>query len=752
MKNSYQKASRSLDYQGKHLNAEKFSQMNLETANFKRAVLTECDFSSSNLQQANFTDSRLYNCSFNNADLRNANFTRAVFQHSISDNTKVSSDFTGTKIAGSCFKDAQLGRANFELAKGGLRNLLLKCYKALSLLLSVLCGVSYGYCGHLINFYFPSIWDPQYNWPFLVADITLTVVLIWTLLWSSVVLLTWGLTLKSLLGIVISVSISGVVSFFVTSPASSVEGILSAGASASGSALVGGGVGSSVIFLSSLSVMLSYRCSISDRRFSIFGHQLSTSDLCYCSTIALSSLVGAKNSGLPGAIVAGGISVLGMYFSTKMKGKAIEGTDSYRLLNDLVVSILRVGGTDFSEATLTKADFSKADLSFVSFQRAKLTHVVYYETKHLEWAFAEDAIWKNSKVRKLLTTRDGSKEDLSKLNLRGANLREFNLTDSILTETQLTGADLTKATLTGACIQSWNIDGETTFEGVVCTHIYERQGGDSTHSERRPHDREFYPGEFEKYYQQFSETLQLLFREGTSSEAFAAALEQIYVQNKVRLSIDNLTSMKHKDGNFLLTFLLSCGIDRAALERTFERTMALHLKSAEEKGRLKARGEILEVLKYSGSTIFINGDQTMVGPGNQAISTGNNSVINTGELNSTGSITLGDISGSVTNAIGQLSTPSDGPDIPDIKTILTDLQKAIEADTTLSEEDKIEALEQISEIAKVGTSPKEGNTQKIVRLAIKVLKGTISDLPTAENLVKVFTKSLPLIASFFGLG
>jgi uncharacterized protein YjbI with pentapeptide repeats len=760
MKNSYQKDPRGLNYKGKHLTAEKFIHTDLNSANFQGAVLTECDFSLSDLQKANFADSKLYNCKFNKANLQNANFTNAVAQYNTSNDTSsYSSDFTETSIAGTCFKAARLGNANFQFTKGGLRYLWLQCYKALSLLLAILCGVSYGYCGHLISFYFPSIWDPQYNWPFLVADITLTVVLIWNLLCSSIVLLTWGLTLRSLLGIVISVSISGVVSFFVASPAPSVEGILSAGASASGSALVGGGVGSSVVFLSTLSVILSYRCSISDHRLPIFGHQLSTSDLCYCSTVALSSLVGAKNSGLPGLIVSSSISVLGMHFSNIMKERAVEGIYSYKLLNDLVVSVLRVGSTNFSKATLTDADFSEADLSFVNFRGAKLTHVAYGKAEHLEWAFSNDAIWKNSKVRKLLTTHDGSKEDLSTLNLRGANLRGFNLADSILTETQLTGADLTGAILTGACIQSWNIDGETILKEVVCKHVYERQGGGNEHSERRPHRRDFSDGEFEGYYQQFSETLQLLIREGTTSEAVAEALQQIYVQNKVRLSIDDLTSMKHKDGNFLLTFLLSCGIDRAALERTFESSIALHLKSAEEKGRLKGRGEILEgsreileALKFQASNIVINGDHIMVDQRNQAISAGNNNLINTGELTSTGSITLGNISGSVTNAIGQLSNSPADPDTANIKTILTDLQKAIEDDATLSEEDKIDALEQISKIAKVGTSPQEGTTQKIVRVAIKVLKGTIKDLPTAENLVKVFTKSVPLIASFFGLG
>jgi hypothetical protein len=44
-----------------------------------------------------------------------------------------------------------------------------------------------------------------------------------------------------------------------------------------------------------------------------------------------------------------------------------------------------------------------------------------------------------------------------------------------------------------------------------------------------------------------------------------------------------------------------------------------------------------------------------------------------------------------------------------------------------------------------------GATQKIVKTAIKVLKGTIADLPSTEQLVKVSIEVLPLIAKFFGL-
>ncbi|MEH2460714.1 MAG: hypothetical protein V7K34_26070 [Nostoc sp.] len=112
---------------------------------------------------------------------------------------------------------------------------------------------------------------------------------------------------------------------------------------------------------------------------------------------------------------------------------------------------------------------------------------------------------------------------------------------------------------------------------------------------------------------------------------------------------------------------------------------------------------------------------------------------------------LGDISGTVTNTINQLPA-SPEPDKPGIKELLTQLQAAIEADTNLPQEDKAEALEQVKALAEAGKSPQEGAMQKVAKTAIKILKGTISSLPSATKLVEQCSNLLPLISTFLGLG
>ncbi|WP_207714228.1 hypothetical protein [Scytonema sp. UIC 10036] len=83
--------------------------------------------------------------------------------------------------------------------------------------------------------------------------------------------------------------------------------------------------------------------------------------------------------------------------------------------------------------------------------------------------------------------------------------------------------------------------------------------------------------------------------------------------------------------------------------------------------------------------------------------------------------------------------------------MLTDLQAAIEADTSLSEEDKAEALEQVKKIAEAGQKPEDGSMQKIAKNALTFLKGLVVDLPSTAEIVKTCGNLIPIIKQFFGL-
>ncbi|NJN32450.1 MAG: hypothetical protein HC824_20015, partial [Synechococcales cyanobacterium RM1_1_8] len=113
-------------------------------------------------------------------------------------------------------------------------------------------------------------------------------------------------------------------------------------------------------------------------------------------------------------------------------------------------------------------------------------------------------------------------------------------------------------------------------------------------------------------------------------------------------------------------------------------------------------------------------------------------------------VNLRDISGQVSNQIGQLPTESI-LDQPSLKDLLTQLQNAIETDTELAEDAKAEALTEVGEIANAAQSPKEGVMQKAAKGAINALKGIATGLSDASKLASACKELLPLITSMFGL-
>ncbi|TWH43602.1 signal recognition particle subunit FFH/SRP54 (srp54) [Dulcicalothrix desertica PCC 7102] len=133
--------------------------------------------------------------------------------------------------------------------------------------------------------------------------------------------------------------------------------------------------------------------------------------------------------------------------------------------------------------------------------------------------------------------------------------------------------------------------------------------------------------------------------------------------------------------------------------------------------------------------------------GAQGDITGINAV---GENSSMTGVAIGAISGNVTNTINQLPDSSE-TDEPGIKELLNELQTAIESDVNLSDEDKEQALKQVQAIAEAGQKPEDGTMQKMVKNALKFLKGTIADLPSTVELVQICGKLLPSISQFFAL-
>jgi len=121
-----------------------------------------------------------------------------------------------------------------------------------------------------------------------------------------------------------------------------------------------------------------------------------------------------------------------------------------------------------------------------------------------------------------------------------------------------------------------------------------------------------------------------------------------------------------------------------------------------------------------------------------------------GENQTMTGVALGQISGVVTNSIGQLQS-TNTPEATQLATLLEQLQSAIKNESHLTPEDKAEAMEQVKTLAEAGQKPEDNALQKAAKTALKILKGTIAGLPDAAKLAESCAKLLPAIATLLSL-
>ena len=117
-------------------------------------------------------------------------------------------------------------------------------------------------------------------------------------------------------------------------------------------------------------------------------------------------------------------------------------------------------------------------------------------------------------------------------------------------------------------------------------------------------------------------------------------------------------------------------------------------------------------------------------------------------VSGSGAFSLGDISGTVANAIKQLSASSD-PDKPGIKELLIQLCGAIATSEDLDNKRKTKALNQIEVLAKAAKNPTDEEIKESAEDAITMLRGIFSKLPTETTLVTISKELLPAISQFF---
>lgn len=115
----------------------------------------------------------------------------------------------------------------------------------------------------------------------------------------------------------------------------------------------------------------------------------------------------------------------------------------------------------------------------------------------------------------------------------------------------------------------------------------------------------------------------------------------------------------------------------------------------------------------------------------------------------TGNLVKGTVKGNVEAKITSVNT--DNSSNQDILELISQLQASVESDSTLSQSDKQDALQQINQLKEAAKNPENSNNTNSVKRASRMLKGIASELPTATKFVEACTNLLPLITKTFGL-
>lgn len=700
-------------------------------------------------------------------------------------------DFSDADIRGADFSNAVLVNTNFRNSKAGLPTSWITGLISLSIFTALFSGLVSGYAGVLIVNLFNK---NSYNFYFfgLFSLITLIVV--------SIVILRRGLgIILETIAEIIAVCIAAIAFFPIESHGEYLT------INALFTALSLPGIMASVINMA-LAVALS-------KIIAIPGTKTTTGVISFIG-ILFGIILGLKGDSNEFAYLpAGLIGLLTIAFGAYIGSQAINGNKKYQLIRSLTVGIVAYGGTSFRGANLTDADFTQTTLTSVDFRQANLTRTCWFQSKNLEQARLEDTYLEQPNIRQLAITKDGREQEFNNLNLRYLNLENANLQDASfistdlseanlqntnlfgakLAQTQLYQANLTGACLTGAYIENWGISTDTQLDGIECDYVYMRVPSDSNPDPwRKPDNRQetFKSGDFADFIapiiktldlyktQNFDprkigskyKTLDLLHYEGIDPTAAAIAIIQL-AESYPEANLEIVALEGRGNDKIRLQARVASDANASDLNQEYfqyySEFQSLSYSNLQEiLIEIEQKNEFISYLqqllkqainqpKFYVETIQTQGGLTMSeeNKGNINISgaQGNISGVNaTGENSSMTGVAMGAISGNVTNTINQLPD-SNEPDKPGIKEILSNLQTAIEADTNIGEEDKVEALEQVKKIAEAGQKPTSGGMQKIARNALTFLKGLIVDLPSTAELVKTCGNLIPVIKQFFGL-
>ena len=415
--------------------------------------------------------------------------------------------------------------------------------------------------------------------------------------------------------------------------------------------------------------------------------------------------------------------VLGIY----MGWRTLAGDEQYALIRSIASIPATVLGTRFRGANLSNANFTKVHLKSTDLTGANLTRTCWFMAQQLNYARLGGTYLENREMRKLVVTGDGSARNFDYQNLRGfhleaANLANASLMGANLAQANLKGADLSGAilarsgleqtdlrgtTLTGACIEDWGITQTTRLEDIDCRHVY-LKFANREKQERWPSEGEFEEGEFTSSLQSILDSFELYHDYNLDVKAVIRALQSLSAQYQEPLKI--VAIEKKEDGIFFKI-------------KTVDKVRGEEIKT-EYPSRYRAALKFYQQSDSREALRQYNNLERRVAELIEAVKQPRTTKI-TKMLNRGILITGG-------NASRYFLEENLEPQEWSSK-----LERTVNAMDELTAENRVLALEQIAILARAKENEFDRPTQqKLVKKAIRVFRGILSDLPRTNSSVR----------------
>ncbi|HEY9611109.1 pentapeptide repeat-containing protein [Allocoleopsis sp.] len=468
------------------------------------------------------------------------------------------------------------------------------------------------------------------------------------------------------------------------------------------------------------------------------------------------------------------VTVSGIFMGGYIASQALKGNEGYSIVFKVAVVLASIGGTSFRGADITNANFSNTTLKNTDFRQATVTRTCWFNSTQTNLARWGSTILIEPDVRNLLVGHKGGNGNYIGRNLKGANLAEVDLSGADLTEadisgatleganleganltkTQALGANFSQTTLTGACLEAWNTDSSTQLQEAICGYVFLL----SNQRERRPSSGNFAPGEFGKLYQEFLDTVVLIFRNGVDWKAFVTAFKNVQVENEGTLL--TIQSIENKGDDVVLVRVnVPPDADKAKIHSEFNQHYEDAIKCLEDEYKAKLQVKDSEIIHYREQnanmwlTIHLLAARPMRSVenimGDKLVNDQSRNINVSGDFNVSESVfNIGEISGKVTNAINQLPDDTSKSEQPGIKELLIQLKEKIEAESQLPEKNKTKALKQVEVLAQAWQNPDKEAKRNLADDAITMLRGSITVLP---KLLEACSHLFPLIEKLFSL-